>query len=398
MKQAKQQKKIFIVTGEHSGDIHASFIVKELRKTAPNLQIEAIGGECLRSEGIKLFCDHSKMAVVGLDALKSVFDHISLGKRLVDYLTKKYKPDLVLLIDYGGFNLRIAGELKKRGIEVFYYISPQVWATRKGRIDVIKKHISKLMLILPFEEKIYKEKDVNVEYVGHPLISQLPVPPDKKDFIKRNKLDPNSKIVGIFPGSRRMEIDYLLPIFLKAVHRIGVHSKKVQFCLGQAPNISDELINKHLADCAIMNNIDIKIVKNQNHALLANSDVAIAASGTISLEAALYNTPIIISYKAPYIAYAVYLMIRYIKYAALPNIIANKEVIKEFIQHKAKPELIANEALSLLHNTVKRGKMIEELKGIREKLGDKIASQEVARIINDYLRDYRSTEKTKESL
>jgi lipid-A-disaccharide synthase len=325
------------------------------------------------------------MAVVGLDAIKSLFDHISLGKRLVDYLKNDYKPDLVLLIDYGGFNLRIARELKKRGIEVFYYISPQVWASRKGRIDVIKKYVSKLMLILPFEEKLYKDKNVNAEYVGHPLISQLPVHPDKEEFLKRTGLDPNRKIVGIFPGSRRMEIDYLLPIFLKAADRISVHSKKVQFCLGQAPNISDELIHKRVADFMGKRGIEIKILKNQNHALLANSDVVIAASGTISLEAALYNTPILISYKAPYIAYAVYLMIRYIKFAALPNIIAGKEIIKEFIQHKAKPELIANEALSLLHNTAKREKMIEELKGIREKLGDKVASQEVARIINDYL-------------
>lgn len=385
MKQATQAKKIFIVTGEHSGDVHASFIVKELRKTNTELQIEAIGGECLRSEGVKLFCDHSKMAVVGLDALKSVFSHIQLGKNLVDYLTKEYKPDLVLLIDYGGFNLRIASVLKKCGIEVFYYISPQVWATRKGRIDLIKKYVSKIMLILPFEEAIYKDKNINAEYVGHPLISQLPVHPDKKDFLKANEINPDKKIVGIFPGSRRMEIDYLLPIFLQAAQRIAAHSKKVQFCLGQAPNISDELINKRLADFVAKTGIEIKILKNQNHALLANSDVVIAASGTISLEAALYNTPIIISYKAPYIAYAAYLMIRYIKFAALPNIIAGKEVIKEFIQHKAKPELIANEALSLLHNSSKREKMIAELKGIREKLGKKVASQEVARIINDYL-------------
>lgn len=387
MTQTTQPQKIFIVTGEHSGDVHASFIVKELRKTNPALQIEAIGGEALKNEGVKLFCDHSKMAVVGLDVIKSLFDHISLGKRLVDYLKNDYKPDLVLLIDYGGFNLRIARELKKRGIEVFYYISPQVWASRKGRIDVIKKYVSKLMLILPFEEKLYKDKNVNAEYVGHPLISQLPVHPDKEEFLKRTGLDPNRKIVGIFPGSRRMEIDYLLPIFLNAVDRIYAHSKKVQFCLGQAPNIADELIHNRVADFMKKRGIEIKILKNQNHALLANSDVVIAASGTISLEAALYNTPIIISYKAPYIAYAVYLMIRYIKFAALPNIIAGKEIIKEFIQHKAKPELIANEALSLLHNTAKREKMIEELKGIREKLGDKVASQEVARIINDYLRN-----------
>jgi len=378
-------KKIFIVTGEHSGDLHASYIVKELKKLNSNIRIEAIGGENLKDEGIKLFCDHSKMAVVGLDAIKSLLSHIKLGKRLVDYLKNEYKPDIVLLIDYGGFNLRIAKELKKRGIEVFYYISPQVWATRKGRIDVIKKYISKIMLILPFEENLYKQKGVNAEYVGHPLISQLPVHADKEEFIKTNNLDPHKKIVGIFPGSRKMEINYLLPIFLRAVNRINAHSKKVQFCIAQAPNLPYELLEQHIKSHARKDDLEIKVLKNQNHALLANSDAAIAASGTITLEATLYNTPIVISYKAPYLAYLVYLFIRYIKFAALPNIIADKEIVKEFIQHKAKPEPIANEILALLHNSTKREKMQQEMAKIRGKLGDKIASQEVAKIINKHL-------------
>lgn len=380
-----ETKKIFIVTGEHSGDFHASFIVRELKKINSNIQIEAIGGENLKKEGVKLFCDHSKMAVVGLDAVKSLFSHIKLGKNLVDYLKNEYKPDIALLIDYGGFNLRIARELKKRGIEIFYYISPQVWATRKGRINVIRKYISKIMLILPFEEDLYKNKGVNAEYVGHPLISQLPEPSNKEEFINKNKLDPHKKIVGIFPGSRKMEINYLLPIFLEAAYKINIHSKKVQFCIAQAPNLRDEILDKHLKEFAIMNDLDIKILKNQNHGLLANSDAVIAASGTITLEAALYNTPIVISYKGPYIAYLVYLFIRYIKFAALPNIIAGKEIIKEFIQHRAKPELIANEILALLHNESKRNEMIREMAKIREKLGDKIASQEVAQIINRHL-------------
>ncbi len=378
-------KKIFIVTGEHSGDLHASFIVKELKKINSDIQIEAIGGGNLQNEGVKLFCDHSKMAVVGLDAIKSLFSHIKLGKNLIDYLKNEYKPDLVLLIDYGGFNLRIAKELKKRGIEIFYYISPQVWASRKGRINTIKKYISKIMLILPFEENLYKQKGINAEYVGHPLISQLPVHPDKEEFIKENHLDPNKKIVGIFPGSRKMEINYLLPIFLKTVCKINEHSGKVQFCIAQAPNLPDKLFDKYLENFVQKNNLDIKLLKNRNHALLANSDVVIAASGTITLEATLYNTPIVISYKGPYIAYLVYLLIRYIKFAALPNIIAGKEVVKEFIQHKANPELIANEVLALLHNKNKREKMIYEMGQIREQLGDKIASREVAGIINQYL-------------
>lgn len=383
-------KKIFIVTGEHSGDLHASFIVRELRKINPDIKIEAIGGKSLEAEGVKLFSDHSKMAVVGLDAFKSLFSHIKLGQNLVNYLTTEYQPDLVLLIDYGGFNLRLAGELKKRGIEIFYYISPQVWASRKGRINKVKKYVTKMMTIFPFEEKLYKEKGINAEYVGHPLISQLPQNFNKEEFIKQNSIDPNNKIVGVFPGSRKMEINYLMPIFLESVKQIHQHSKKVEFCLGQAPNIDDKLINKYLDDFRKKENIEIKVLKNQNHALLSSADAVILASGTITLEAAMYGTPMVISYKAPDLAYFLYLCLRYLKFISLPNIIAEKKIVEEFLQHRAKPELISQEILALLYNTEKRERMIHELGQIQNTLGEKVASKEVARIINKQLNKKRT--------
>ncbi|OGH98683.1 MAG: lipid-A-disaccharide synthase [Candidatus Melainabacteria bacterium GWF2_32_7] len=378
-------KKIFIVTGEHSGDLHASYVVRELRDIMPDIRIEAVGGTNLEAEGIKLFSDHSKMSVVGLDAIKSIFSHVKLGKRILDYLKNDYKPDLVLLIDYGGFNLRLAKALKQNGINVYYYISPQVWASRKGRLNVIKKYISKMMVILPFEEKVHKAAGVNVEYVGHPLLSQLNKDFDKNDFVKANNLDPYKKIVGIFPGSRKMEINYLLPIFLKAASKIQSFSQKVQFCIGQAPSIDDELINKHLKKFNKNNDIDIKIVKNQNHPLLASSDVAMLASGTITFEAAIYKTPMVVSYKGPLLAYLGYLLLRYIKFASLPNIIAGKKVVEEFLQYKAKPDDIAFEVMSLLHNQDKREEMLQELESVQLQFGDKIASREVARIIGEYL-------------
>lgn len=378
-------KKIFIVTGEHSGDMHASFIVRELRKLNPDIKIEAIGGKSLENEGVKLFSDHSKMAVVGLDAIFGIFSHIKLGQNLVNYLTLEYQPDLVLLIDYGGFNLRLAKELKKRGIEVFYYISPQVWASRKGRINKVRKYVSKMMTIFPFEEKLYKDKGVNAEYVGHPLISQLPKDFDREDFVRQNNLNPENKIVGIFPGSRKMEINYLMPVFLEAVRLMQEKSANIQFCIGQAPNISDNLINKYLDEFKNKNNIEIKVLKNQNHALLANSDAVILASGTITLEAAMYGTPMVISYKAPAIAYYIYLFLRYIKFISLPNIIADRQIVEEFLQNKAKPELISQEILDLLYNNEKREKMVHDLAQIQDILGDKVASREVAKIINSYL-------------
>lgn len=377
--------KIFIVTGEPSGDFHASFVVKELRKVLPNIKIEAVGGSSLESEGVKLFSDHRNMGVVGLDAIKSAFNHVKLGKKIVDYLKNEYRPDIVLLIDYGGFNLQLAKFLKKENIKVFYYISPQVWATRKGRLNKIRKYIYKMMLIFPFEEKIHRTANVNAEFVGHPLISQMSKDFDKEDFIKNNNLDPNKKIVGMFPGSRKMEINYLMPIFLSAAQIIQKNSKKIQFCLAQSNNINDNLINKYLEKYNKNKTLDIKIVKNQNHSTLACSDALILASGSVTLEASIYKTPMVVSYKGPYIAYFIYILLRYIKFVSLPNIIAGKKIVEEFIQHRAKPGLIANEILALLHNSDKRNKMIDDLSFIQDKLSDKIASKEVARIISSSL-------------
>jgi len=375
-------KKIFIVTGEYSGDLHASYVVRELKKMIPDIEIEAVGGKFLEAEGIKLLSNHDKMGIGGTDAFKAIFSHIKLGKEVFNYLKNNFKPDLVLLIDYGGFNLRLAKVLKGNNIPVFYYISPQVWASRKGRLKDIKKYISKMMLILPFEEKIHRDAGVNAEYVGHPLVSQIPSGLNREDFIRDNNLDPDKKIIGLFPGSRKMEINYLLEIFLKSAKIINSKVQDIQFCLGQANSISDDLIQKYLKKYP---DLDIKIIKNQNYGLLSASDIVILASGTITLEAALYKKPMIVTYKAPALAYNLYLLLRYIKLIALPNIIAGKKIVKEFVQHKAKPDLIAEETVSLLNNPSKRDNMVLELSKISNQLGSKDAPYEVARNIKEYL-------------
>ena len=177
-------KKIFIVTGEYSGDIHASHVVKALRKINPDIEIEGVGGENLKSAGVKLFSDHKKMGAVGL-SLGIIYNHFLLGKKVVDYLTKVYKPDLVLLVDYGAFNLSISKFLKKAGIKVFYYIPPQVWASRKWRINTIKKNIDEVLCIFPFERTMYESYGIKTHYCGHPLVSQLPQKADRESFFQK---------------------------------------------------------------------------------------------------------------------------------------------------------------------------------------------------------------------
>lgn len=375
-------KRLFIVTGEHSGDMNASFIVKELKSIAPEIEIEAVGGNCLLKEGVKLFRTHEKMGKMGF-SLDVIIDHFKLGADIAKYLKNEFKPDAVLLVDYGGFNLRLAAELKKYNIPVFYFISPQVWASRKGRINKIRKFVSKMMLILPFEEDIHLSYGVNAQYVGHPLVTQLPQKTDKAEFLAKNELDPSKKIVGICPGSRKMEIDNLMGIFLDSAVKLSQKHDDVQFCLAQAPNISDDLLNKYLKKYS--DKIDIKVLKNQNHDVLAYSDVLILASGTITLEAALYNTPMIVSYKGPILFYFIFLLISYVKNVSLPNIILGERAVEEFIQFRAKPDLICAEIEGLLYNESKRKTIINSLKKVKEKLGDKVATVEVSKILKDFL-------------
>lgn len=369
-------KKLFIITGEYSGDIHAGYVVDEIKKTAPDTEIEAIGGKSLKDRGIKLFSDHSKMGSVGLTP-KMIIDHLNLGKNLVKYLKTEFKPDAVLLIDYGGFNLKIAQALKGSGIKVFYYICPQLWATRKGRINTIKKYVDKVFLTLPFEKEIYDEAQIPNEFVGHPLITQLPKAYDRQKFIEENGLDPNKKIVGIFPGSRTFELKNLFGTFIQSAELLAQKSPDVQFCIAQAPNIPDETFKKFLTESSI----NVKILKNKNHQLLSFADSLILASGTVALEAALYGTPMLISYRAPWILYLGYLCLRYIKYASLPNIILDKEIIKEFLQLKSRPDLIANESYDLIFNENRKKMIAADLEELKLRLSDKCASCEVARAL-----------------
>jgi len=373
-------KKLFIITGEHSGDTHASYVVEKIQKLSQDIEIEAIGGEGLKAKGIKLFSDHSKMGSTGLTP-QIIIDHLNLGTNLVKYLKNDFKPDAVLLIDYGGFNLKIAEALKGSGIKVFYYICPQLWATRKGRIKKIKKYVDKVFLTLPFEKEIYDKEEIPAQFVGHPLVCQLPPAYDRQKFIEENGLNPNKKIVGIFPGSRKMELQNLLGTFIEAAEILSKKTADIQFCIAQAPNISDETLKKYFKNTKL----DIKILKNKNHQLLSCADSLILASGTVAVEAALYETPMLISYRAHWFVYFVYLCIRYTKFAALPNIILNKEIIKEFIQNKSKPNLIADETYALIFNNDKKNIIADDLKQVKDMLSDKCSSREVAKALLEEL-------------
>ena len=370
-------KKLFIITGEYSGDKHAANVVKEIKKLNPDIEIEAIGGKNLEETGVKLYCNHSKMSAVGFN-FKMLYAHIQLGKNLAKYLKDEFKPDLVLMVDYGGFNLNLSKLLAKYGIKMFYYIPPQIWASRKWRLKTVKKNISKVITIFPFETDMYKNAGIDSEFAGHPLIEEIPQAADKTQFFKDNGLDETKKLISIFPGSRVFEVKNLLEIFLKAAEIIHKSNKNIQFVLCQAPTIKDELI---LPEIEKYKDLGIKVLKNKNYELLSVSDSLMLASGTVALEAALYSTPMIISYKGPWFLYFIYLMVRCVKRVCLPNIIENKDIVPELVQSKAKPEIIARELLKITEDTPKRQEMINSLTNVKNKLSSSKSAVKTAQII-----------------
>lgn len=372
-------KKIFIITGEYSGDIHASHVVKALKQINPDVEIEGVGGENLRNAGVKLFSDQKKMGAVGL-SLKIITDHFLLGKRIVDYLTKEYKPDLVLLIDYGVFNLNISKFLKRAGIKTLYYIPPQVWASRKWRINTIKKNIDEVLCIFPFEKTMYESYGIKTHYCGHPLVSQLPEKADRDKFFEKHGLDKNKKLVAIFPGSREFELKFLMKVFVKTAQNLQKQHPDLQFCISHAPNLSDSVYDKYLQKT------DFPVIKGENQALLSVSDALILASGTVALEACLYQTPMIIAYRGPWLFYLIYLVVRCIKRVSLPNIIADKSIVPEIIQGDVNVSKISYEIEKLLYDNDYRQQNIKDLGDVKALLSDKVSSEEVAKVIDSSLR------------
>ena len=368
-------KKLFIITGEYSGDIHAANVVRELKALDCDLQIEGIGGINLENEGVKLFSTQEKMSAMGISP-QIILNHYKLGKAVVDYLKNDYKPDLVLLIDYGAFNLSVAKFLHDAGIKVFYYIPPQVWASRMYRIKLIKKFVAKVLCIFPFEKPLYAQYGIDTQYVGHPLVAQLPSAAGRREFFRNHGFDPDRKLVAVFPGSREFELKTLMGIFKESVRRLQQRHPDLQFAISQAPNLSDEVYQKYLGDC------DIKVIKGENQALLSVADALILASGTVALEASIYKTPMIIAYRGPQILYWIYLLVRCINRVSLPNIIADKEIVPELIQSKATPLNITYEIEELLYNQAKREQNIKDLGQVKDLLSNKNSALEVAKVID----------------
>lgn len=368
---------IMLVAGEASGDMHGAKLVAAMREQAPNLAVCGIGGPALAAQGMEILYDSSRLAVVGIVEVISHFRFIREAMHVLEKRLREQPPSLLILIDYPDFNLILAKKAKRLGIPVFYYISPQVWAWRSGRVKTIKKRVDRLAVILPFEKKFYRERGMEVEYVGHPLMDTVRAAVPREDFLQSLGLPPESTVIGILPGSRRREIAGMLPLFLAAAQLLQKQLVKPVFLLPLAPTLSEEdLLANGLAEAGV----EVRVIRENRYELMAACDAVMAASGTVSLELAILDVPMVISYRVSPLTYFLGRRLIKVKYASLVNLVAGREVVAELLQDEAVPEKIAGAVARLVLNRTERARLLTGLAEVRERLGGAGASSRAARL------------------
>jgi lipid-A-disaccharide synthase len=367
--------KYYIIAGEASGDLHASNLMKAIIEKDNEADFRFWGGDQMEKVGGTLVKHIKDLAFMGfievLMNIRTIAKNIKFCKQ--DVL--KYKPDVLILIDYPGFNLRIAEFAHENNIKVHYYISPQIWAWKQNRVHKIKKIVDEMYCILPFEKAFYKKFDVDVNFVGHPLVDAISnykqTALSKDDFLKANNLS-DKPILAILPGSRNQEIRVKLPIMLEATKAF----ENYQLVIAGAPNKSESFYQE------VAQGTDVKIIENQTYDLLNNSDLAIVTSGTATLETALFHVPQVVCYKANAISYAIAKRLIKIKYISLVNLIMDEAVVTELIQHELTAKNIIKE-LKLIEKETSKGRleMKKSYQLLEEKLGSGGASNKVARLL-----------------
>ena len=362
-----------IIAGEASGDLHASGLVRELYRLDPALEIFGIGGDKMQHEGVNLLYHINQMSVLGFgDVIKRFPFFRKVYSHLVA-LMKEKQPQLIILIDYPGMNLKIAKAAKKLGIKVFYYIAPQVWAWGKGRIKKMATLVDKLAAIIPFEEKLFRQAGIDAHFVGHPLLEVLTTKLAKHEFLNQYNLSEKKQIIGLLPGSRITEVKRLLPEMIKTVSELKSQYSDIQIIVSRASSV-----DKNLYQNIIRNNSSVKLLENCTYEIMKYSDFLLVASGTATLESALLGTPLIVVYKVDPLSYFIGKKLVKINNIGLVNVIAEREIVPEFIQHEFNSENIIPTIAKMLFNQTERKQIILNLGQIKEKLGRKGASKKAA--------------------
>ena len=370
--------KYYIIAGEASGDLHASNLVAEIKKKDKKAEFRGCGGDLMKAQGVELLKHYRTMAYMGFVEvavnLRKVLGNIALCKK--DILD--YQPDIVILVDYPGFNLRIADFAHEKGFKVVYYISPQIWAWKRRRVHKIKRSVDKMLVILPLEEEFYKRYGVDVTFVGNPLLDELAKvgTGNRSIFLRRNSLGERREIIALLPGSRRQEVKRTLPVMIK----MASHFPNYQFVVAGVSSLDRSLYKD------IMGQSDVFYVENQTYELLQNSSAALVTSGTATLETALFSIPEVVCYKATDFSYRLAKWMIKVKFISLVNLIMDREVVKELIQGDLNEDNLVKELDQLLHDGKRQRRLLEDYEELKDKLGNVGASEKAAEVIIEALK------------
>lgn len=370
-------KKILLVAGEVSGDLHGAHLVDAIHRVDPEVQFLGIGGEELKKSGMKLLYPAHSLSVVGITEVFIKLRSILKALRQLKKSLEQERPDLVLLIDFPDFNFRLAQIAHRRRIPILYYISPQVWAWRPNRVKGIARVVKKMIVLFPFEVSLYEAAGVDVEWVGHPLLDIVKPAFPKEVAFQKFGLDPHRKTVGLLPGSRIHEVERLFPSLLASAHLLQKEIPELQFIVPLAPGLPKTILSSYLKK----NSVPLIVVEGFNYDVMNLSDLLITASGTATLEGAILGKPMIIIYRVSFLSYWIGRALIRVDHIGLVNLVAGKEVAPELIQKEVHPQRIAEEALLILRDPILSRKMTESMAEVRKKLGLPGAAQRVAHIV-----------------
>jgi len=360
---------------EASGDLYAGALTRALKALDPGIDVSGLGGSHFAAAGGRLIADYGGIAVTGLtEAIAKIPQSIATLRRLIR-AAKAQPPDALVVIDSPDFNFRLAPAVKRLGVPVVYYISPQIWAWRKGRVKTIRNFADRMLVIFPFEEAIYREHGVPVEFVGHPLVDLVKVTADRDRFLDARGLSPSAPTVALLPGSRANEVARMFPDLAKAAVRVRQQVPGAQFLVARAPHLDDELF------AAARGLPATAVVEGDTDTVLASSDAAITASGTATVQTALHGTPMVIVYRVSPITYQLGRRLVSVDAIGMVNLIAGRKIVPELIQHEFTPESAAREAVSMLTDRARAARVRDELARVRAKLGGPGASRRAAEAV-----------------
>jgi len=366
----------YIIAGERSGDLHGSNLVRAIRKHDPDALFRGLGGDYLRDAGVELFVHYAEFAVMGFVEILLNIIKISGYLRKCGKDIRAFQADVIILIDYAGFNRQMARFGKRNNIRVFYYISPKVWAWNRGRAHQLKANVDRMFVILPFEKDFYKQFDWDVDYVGNPVLDSVKAHQSDENFLSKKDLKTNIPIVALLPGSRKQELLNMVPVMCKVIERFP----EFQFAVATVNNLEKKLYDP------LAHFPNVRFVEEDTYNLLQHAHAAIVTSGTATLETALFKVPQVVVYRAGTLSYQLAKMVIRVEYISLVNLIAVKTVVKELIQKDATPAKISAELKALLSDGAYRNDMLAEYDDIIKLLDTGSASENAARLMIQYLR------------